>query len=61
MLHLQKVLLIHLTKCVCYIVYKLKLPLHVSFKLQVDGLTEVLPDLTSCEWMSSLDLMKVCD
>ena len=32
MLYLQKVLLIHLKKCVFYIMYKSKLPLRVSFK-----------------------------
>ena len=32
MLYLQKVLLIHLKKCVFYIIYKLELPLRVSFK-----------------------------
>ena len=31
-LYLQKVLLIHLKKCVFYIIHKLKLPLRVSFK-----------------------------
>ena len=32
MLYLQKVLLIHLNKCVFYIIYELKLTLRVSFK-----------------------------
>ena len=32
MLYSQKVLLIHLKKCVFYIIYKLKLPLRLSFK-----------------------------
>ena len=32
MLYLGKVLMIHLKKCVFYIIYKLNLPLHVSFK-----------------------------
>ena len=32
MLYLRKVLLIHLQKVVFYIIYKLKLPLHASFK-----------------------------
>ena len=32
MLYLQKVLLIHLQKCVFYIIFELKLPLRVAFK-----------------------------
>ena len=32
MLYLQNVLLIDLKKCVFYIIYKLKLPLRISFK-----------------------------
>ena len=33
MLYLQKVLLVHSKKCVFYIMYELKLPLCVSFKV----------------------------
>ena len=38
MLYLGKVLLIHLKKCIFYIIYKSKLPLRVSFKEEVTTL-----------------------
>ena len=37
MLYLKKVLLIRLKNCVFYIIYKLKLPLHVSFEGHKDS------------------------
>ena len=43
MVYLQKVLLIHLKKCVFYMIYKFSLPLRVSFKVTgVDRLKYVV-------------------
>ena len=44
MLYLQKVLLIHLKKCVFYIIYELKFPSRVSFKSAFKSKAHVPPE-----------------